>query len=572
MRITGMASGLEVDEMVKELMEAEKTRLYSYQQDKEYINWQQEAYNSVSEKYADFILSIRESFGFSSTTMIGHVDPSKVNNLSWTKQATISNTSALGINATQSAANGTYKIGINRLAENFSKVSNAAISADSTATNVVDRFGLLSTNDKIEFSIETVKNGVTESQVFSYADDPNTADVNELESVSLSQIVKDINDADLGVTATYDSTLDRIFFQTDSTGTDSKVTITDTSEFYEADGVTSRVDGVDGFLAGTNTFSKLGITSGLEYTGVNALFSYNGVENIEQSSNTFTMNGIDFDFKATTTEDVVVNISTDTDAMYDKVKDFVDKYNDMMGFANTLVQQKKARSFDPLTEKEKEELSESEIETYMKKAKVGVISNDITINSITAELRNAIVSQVGDIGYLNEIGITNAPASAGGKLGKLEIDEDKLRAALSDDPDKVMNLLFKEPEDSSLVNQYEKNLTSDQVATKRAESGIFNRVSDILSNGITNLIGKAGYGSDDSKYRSVNGEIMLNFTLRYQSIAALDNRKTQLSTKIDQLNDRMKTIEDNYFKMFAKMEASLSKMNSQSAWLQSNMM
>jgi flagellar hook-associated protein 2 len=284
------------------------------------------------------------------------------------------------------------------------------------------------------------------------------------------------------------------------------------------------------------------------------------------------MNGLQVSLTAVTTSDVTVNVSANVDEMYDKISDFVDKYNDMMGVVNGIISQKKDRDFDPLTSKEKEDLSETEIETYEKKAKVGVISGDTAIQTVTAQLRNAIIDQVGSIGRLNDIGIMNAPASGGGKLGKLELDEDKLKAALADDPDKVMDLFFKEPEDSALTTTYEKNLTSAQVEEKRSESGIFNRISDILSNGITSVIGKAGYGSDDSKYREVNGEIMLNFTLRYSQTSTLDGRSSTIKKTIESLNEKMKEKEDYYYQMFATMESALSKLNSQSAWIQSNMM
>jgi flagellar hook-associated protein 2 len=502
--------------------------------------------------------------------MIGHVDTSMTNNLSWTKSVASSSSSAVSISATNASANGSYKIGVSQLAENFSVVSNAAISVGAT-DNLVNQFGLTDGTDVIAFTISG--NGNTEE--FAYTDLANT---------SIETIVDDINSKDLGVSVQYDATLDRLFFQTDSTGTDATVSITNGTTLYPSDDSNGNV--VDFLTTADGTGTSLtkiadpggnsALTSGTSYAGLNAVFSYNGVTGIEQQSNTFTMNGLEFGLTAVTTEDVTVNVSTNVDEMYDKISDFVDKYNDMMGFVNTLVQQKKDREFDPLTSAEKEDLSEDEIKTYLAKAKVGVISNDITINSITAELRNAVIDEVTDgtnsFGRLNEVGIMNAPASGGGKLGKLELDEDKLRAALADDPDKVMDLFFHEPENSSLTTTYEKNLSAEDVATKREQSGIFNRISDILSNGITTVIGKAGYGSDDSKYREVNGEIMLNFTLRYSQTSTLDSRDSTLKAQIEALEDRMEEIEDNYYKMFAAMESSLSKMNSQSAWLQSNMM
>jgi flagellar hook-associated protein 2 len=575
LRITGMASGLEVDEMVKELMDAERTRLYSYQQDKEWIEWQQEAYNSVSSKYANFVLNTRDSFGFSSTTMIGHVNSSTINGVNWTKQTNVSMPNSMNVTATQDSANGSYKIAVKQLAENYSTVSQASMgSADTSATNLVDQFAAITGTDVISFTI-TTHEGTKE---FDYTDLANT---------SMEAIVDDINNANIGVNATYDETLDRFFFQTEDTGTNAYVQVSDSTTTNPAPTVN--------FFTGASSLTDLDLVDAAQNAGKNAIFNYNGVEDLEQQNNSFTMNGIQFNFTDTTYETVLqtngvgdleevdvlreanVNISTNVDAVFDKVKEFVDSYNEMMNFVNGLINEDHDRDFDPLNSKEKEELSESELKTYMEKAKKGVIENDITISTITSQLREAIINEVSGTGIgqftrMSDIGIANAGLSDGGKNGLLVIDEDKLRSSIADDVDSVMELMFKQPEDTTLTTTYEKNLDAAQVDTKRSESGLFNRISDIISNGLTSVIGKAGYGSDDSIYRDVNGEIMLNFALRYSSTSTLDGRKVELSTQITSLEAKMTEIEDNYYQMFARMESSLSKLNSQAAWIQGNMM
>ena len=74
---------------------------------------------------------------------------------------------------------------------------------------------------------------------------------------------------------------------------------------------------------------------------------------MENNNNTFTQADITYELKATTDQPVSLNVSTDVDAIYDKIKQFVDKYNELVEQINGKVNEKKNRDYHPLTAEEK---------------------------------------------------------------------------------------------------------------------------------------------------------------------------------------------------------------------------
>ena len=108
--------------------------------------------------------------------------------------------------------------------------------------------------------------------------------------------------------------------------------------------------------------------------------------------------------------------------------------------------------------------------------------------------------------------------------------------------------------------KYSRDLDDTDRATRSSESGIVNRLFDIIESNISiipnasgakgALIEKAGYSTDSLDISSLIGSQILN--------------KIQL---IDTLSDKLLTKENQYYKKFAAMEKAMSSMNSQSAWL-----
>ncbi len=200
---------------------------------------------------------------------------------------------------------------------------------------------------------------------------------------------------------------------------------------------------------------------------------------------------------------------------------------------NSRISEERDRDYLPLTDEEREELTDEQEEQWEETAKTGLLRSDTLLTGIVSSMRSSLASIVSNTGSsfnsMASIGITTGDYT---EKGKLYIDEDKLKEAISSDPDAVMNLFT----------------TSSEVA---GEEGLAVRVYDSLNSGINQLISKAGL---DSSY-----SIFDNSTL--------GEKITDYEEQIDTWDDRLQEMEDRYYTQFTALETALYSMSQQSSWI-----
>ena len=295
--------------------------------------------------------------------------------------------------------------------------------------------------------------------------------------------------------------------------------------------------------AGLNLFGKLtnSTNTNLAEDGSNASMTVNGVK-YEQTSNVFNIAG--YEITATgdlenTSSPITISSTPDADQAVDKVKSFVEMYNSMIKDLNTQTTEKKKVGYDPLTDAQKAEMSESQIEKWEETAKQGLLKGDSTLNGVISKMRQtlftygtstAATSNGTALGIkgetLSSIGITTSKEWSDN--GKLEIDEKKLREAIEKDPD-ILSRIFTgdgTKENPGVVSQM-RTTAQDAIKTIEKSAGKATSVSDTSYS-----IGK--------------------------TISSLD-------TKIADWKNRLKGIEDRYWSQFAAMENAIQKANSQSS-------
>ena len=541
-QLGGLVSGFDTTSMVESLMQVEQLKVDKVQQQKIKVEWQKEAYVKVSDRYSDFILKMRDTFGISnSVSSHGLTRPSTTSNLSWVNKATSSNSDILEAKALSEAKPGKYEVKVTQLAENFKAASESNISVNKEGANLAEQLGL-DPNTNIDFELSTGK-GKIHIQ-------------GKAEDLKMDKLVEQINKLS-GVTASYDKSIDRFFIQTKETGANHKLTITD--ETGSSGGEILKALKLDST-----------ITNGQEYSGKNALIDYNGAKDIEFSSNTFRLQGIEFSLNsASIGETVTVNVATDVDAVVDKITTFVNEYNSLITDIGKTLSQSVYRDYAPLTDAQKEAMTDKQIELWEEKAKSGLLRNDSIINTIQQNLKSALLQDVrlsnGKVLNLHSIGIQTKGYSSAATSGELQIDEDKLRAAITENPNDVLELFFATPSDSDL-NTADRNLSSSQIQQKREQCGLFNRITDVMVNGMSQIINKAGAGNSASNYRKVNSFIMLDFTTG-GSKSLLDNRLIDINKRITSLNARMAKVEARYWSKFTAMETAIGKLQSQQSAL-----
>lgn len=400
-----------------------------------------------------------------------------------------------------------------------------AFSSDALSLEVssTSRLSLSASLDTVNFAT------ALEGDTFEFS--INGVDFSFDKSASMNDIMSAINKSDAGVKVAYSSVTDKLSFTATDTGAANGIDIQD------------KTGNLMGALVG-----ELGADN---YTaGKDASIYIDGVK-VTRSSNSFTIDGISYNLKSDTTESTTISIENDVDAVYNNIKNFVTDYNALLDKLNGVLNEERFSDYAPLTEAQKNEMSESQIEAWEKKASSGLLRNDTTISSLVSTLRTTMYSALeGSDVNINSIGITTGSWQ---DRGKLAIDETKLREAIANDPDKIQSLFA---QSSDVV--YNPNNTAEQRTERYNESGIMQRLGDVLQDygrttqGGGSLLQVAGYKGTTTE---------TNNTIT-RSIQAYEQR-------LDRLLDMLERERDRYYAQFSRMETYLEQMNQQSATITS---
>ncbi|WP_313804913.1 flagellar filament capping protein FliD [Cytobacillus sp.] len=492
MRITGFASGLDTDTIIRDLMKAERAPLDKLFQKKEWMSWQRDAYRDVNLELSAF--------------------QKKVDKLRFTSdfngyKATSSNTSNLLVSSSGKSIPGSYNVTVNSLAESARVVtSNAILNEQGKAVKSGDK--ILKTGETSSIEIETAKG----KQTITITDQDTYA--------SLASKIGSATNASgesLGLRASFDDTTSGFVISTKELGADQKISIKDVPSAGSIN-----IAGV----IGSGGDSRTNTNAGPSVNGVNGSITIDGKTIDNLTSNKVNIYGMDLTLLKKDSNPVTITVESDTDAIFNKIKDFVDSYNSMIDSLNSKVKTHRNREYQPLTEEQREGLSEKEAEKWDEKAKEGLLYNDSTIRDTLTALRGKMYNTVsgipdGQLRLLSEIGIQSAYMS---KDGKLEINEDKLKEAIANKPDEVAQLFT-------------------------SEDGIATRIYNEVGSSIDKLNKKAGRPNTASSL----------------DISTLGDSIKEITKQMSTWEDKLKMIENRYWKQFTAMEQAISKMNAQSS-------
>ena len=273
------------------------------------------------------------------------------------------------------------------------------------------------------------------------------------------------------------------------------------------------------FVQGNLTVSAgAGLGSETYQAGVDATYTVDGGVEKKSRSNILTaaVPGLQLTLKATGTTSVTVGApGPDPEAVKAKVKAFVSQYNSAVDFIRGKLTEKKIPNATNSTDAAK-----------------GVLFGDTQITGALNQLRNLVseaapgmtgaITRLGDIGVTTG-GATGGQSSADALAGKLTLDETKLTAALTDNRLDVKAFL------TDTTNGIAKHLTS-----------------------LLDPIAKTG------------GVVDTRATQTGRQASAIDSQLTQMDTRLEAKTARLKA-------QFAAMEAALSKSQSTSSWLNSQL-
>ncbi|MBS4538137.1 flagellar filament capping protein FliD [Clostridium sp. D2Q-11] len=345
---------------------------------------------------------------------------------------------------------------------------------------------------------------------------------------TVKDVIDTVNSSNAGVNLTFNSVTDEFQLESKQTGLMNDITISDDS---------------GNFLTGA-----LGLVQ--DQSAQDANFTFNGVTT-SRSSNEFTIDGVAYTLKAEEVGEINISINSNPDDTLDKIKEFVEKYNEVISKINGELGEKKHRDYKPLTDEQKKEMSEKDIELWDEKAKSGLLRSDSILQKITDEMRRSLYDKVEGVDIsLYDIGIKTSSNYL--DKGKLVINETKLRQALTDKPGDVIALFTKD----STVDYEDSVNRSDRYRTE----GLSERLNDILKDNIRItrdangrkgiLLEKAGIEGDVTEFKNIMNEKINDY-----------------EDRIYNLLDDLASKENYYYTMFARMEKAISQMSAQSSWL-----
>ena len=489
-RITGLATGLDIDSLVSAELSSYNSKITKQQQNKEILEIQQEMYRDVITQGSDFYTK--------------YLDRTKEGNLISSSSYATTIFSSTNENAvTAKAVSGAA------IKDNYT-VSVEKLAAPASALVDISKFENLD-DKKIYVEVNGKKVTIDISSII---------DSDKSDKEKNSALVSALNNnlSSLGLKAVYSEISGGVILKSEKEGADQSFTISDKNNSMLIEG------------KGADCEYRISSSS----TGVTKSFT--------SSSNTVTLDGIEFSFTSKTSEPVTITGKTDASTVVDQIVNFFDDYNTMMTNFQTLLTEKHDRDYSPLTEDQKSAMTDSQITKWEAKVKQGQLRNDNLVQSLVNQMRSAITTNAA---ALKKIGIETTN-EYGVKAGTVTVDKDKLKAAIEENPDAVMKLF--------IAAETTKEVDGKQVAVS-GTGGVFTSLKNVvydntISTTKSSLIAKAG-------------------TATYNTNATITKQINKYAKTISQMQSTLATKEQKLYSKYSSLETIMNKYNTQLSNLQS---
>lgn len=489
MRMTGMMSGLDTESIIQELVAARQKKVDVKKKEQTKLNWKQEAWKELNSKLKSLQTKYFSKMRFSDA---------------YTKKTTkVSNSNAVSVITGENAVNGVQTLEVEKLAKT-GYLTGGKVEKSDTAKDEISALSKLSDLKGFggdgEITVETAS---------------GTRTINVTGETTISNVLEELKAA--GLNASFDAKWKRFNISSKESGKDNdfKITASDTKGEQILDALKLRVG------AGYDSHKE---------AGTDAKIILNGAA-YENSNNTFEINGLTITALDKTDAPVTITTQQDTDGIYDLIKNFLKEYNAVVNEMDKLYNADQAKGYEPLTDEEKDAMSEKEVEKWEQKIKDSVLRRDDNLSTVNSTLQSIMADGIevnGKTMYLYDFGIEtlgyfqaadnerHAYHIAGDPDDEFTMNsEDKLKSMISNDPDTVI----------SFFSQLGKNL--------------YDKMFDMSKS--VDQYRSFGNFYDDKKMKSDYDDY---------------------TTKIKEMEAKLTEYEDKWYRKFSKMETALAKMQS----------
>ena len=486
-RITGMNSGLDTESIITALTQTKQTRLDNAKSDQKKISWKADKWKDLNKKVVSFYNGALSSMRFSTA---------------YTKKTTTaSNSNAVSVVTGDSAMEAVQTLSITSLARSSYMSGKEVKTASGKATLDTEMSSITGfTAGDINFTVGG------ESKSISVSESDKVSDV-------LNKLKEAAGDK---VNFNFDESTGRFFASGKTAGTSGNLS-------FESSGAAD----------------ALGLSNANIQNGSKAKIVLNG-EEYEGDSNTFVINGLTITANEEA-ENITLTTKQDTSGIYDNIKKLMKEYNDLMKEFSTLYNADKATKYKMLTDDQKEEMSDKEVEDWENKIKDGLLSGDETIGSIRTALRGVMNGEI-EINTKDgtkKLSLANFGISTGSYFSTEENERDLFH--IDGDPDDSTS--------SGNADLLKAMIASDPDAVQ----GFFTKLSQ-------NLYGKLSDLMKGTEYSSA-------FTIYEDKLMA--SQYSAYNTKISDAQSALEAAQDKLYKKFSVMETTLAKINSNSGSMSS---
>ena len=574
-------SGLDIESLVKMGMMNKQNQYDKMYQTQLKQTWVKEAYNTV---YTD-VKAFKES-----------MSTFKMQSNMSAMQATSSNNDVVSVTANGAAAAMNHKITVEQVASNAylmtangAKIERTNTSAANTAylRDVLFEAGYTKSTDADGQTSYAVRNSAGKAETHKGSEVAISIEVQDSkdsdgkpvthkveftydqifgENKTLNDLASAFSNSGANVQGGYDTVNDSFSLYNKTSGADNKIALKANNEAsadllnklhlasYNAQD--NKLGSEVKFTNGTMTEAAVGTNAKATIDGKTYESDTNklNVANVIYNFNGVSAKNADGTYQAST-----ISVSQDTDKIVDNVKKFVETYNTLIDSLNTKYREEKNTDYKPLTKKQEGEMTESQIDKWNEKAKSGLLYHDNNIYSIISDMRESLYTQVDAVdtvltdakgnkysyNSMSSIGITSST-----NQGHITLDEEKLKKALTEDPDCVYQL-FASDQDSTYVSGSTNKNQADTFTSKSdyLNTGIANRLYNAMTTNISNLESYAGTSkeTDDESY--------------------LGKLITNMNTKMTSFQTLMKSYESKLYEKYDAMEVALSKLGAQLSYI-----
>ncbi len=312
-----------------------------------------------------------------------------------------------------------------------------------------------------------------------------------------------------------------------------KAKITEEATAYIDEKISKAVDVINNFSTLKGSDSGDAETKAARVIGQNAEILLNGAL-FTSDSNTIKVNGLTITCKGETNgETISMTTENDVSGIYDMVKGFIKEYSELINEMDKLYNAESSKGYEPLTDEEKDAMSETEVEKWETKIKDALLRRDSTVSSVSSAMKEIMASGFtvgGKTMYLSDFGIETL-----GYFNAADNEKNAYHINGDEDDESV----------KSKTNDLKAMISSDP----NTVVDFFNQLSKTLYSKLKDLMGRTDYSSSYTVY---------------------DDKKMKedydsYSTKIKEAEQKLKDYEDKWYSKFSAMETALAKMQSNSS-------